>query len=63
LFQRALVEDFAREDIHRQLMKLYAQLGRRSEVAAHYQRLIEDFKKAGKSPSPETQAVYAEIMG
>jgi DNA-binding SARP family transcriptional activator len=63
LFQRALVEDFAREDIHRQLMKLYAQLGRRSEVAAHYQRLFEDFKKAGKSPSSETQAVYAEIMG
>jgi len=62
LFQRALAEDFTRENIHREVMKLYTRMGRRSEAAAHYQRLIEELKKAGREPAPETQQVYSEIM-
>ncbi len=62
LFQRALVEDPLREPIHREIMQLYARLGRRSEAAAHYLRLVEDLKKEGRAPSPETQSVYKDIM-
>lgn len=62
LFQRALAEDFSHENLHRDIMQLYAKIGRRSEAAAHYQRLVEEFKKAGREPEVETQAVYKDIM-
>ncbi len=62
LFQRALAEDFSRENVHREVMKLYTHMGRRSEAAAHYQRLIEELKKIGREPSTDTQSLYAEIM-
>lgn len=62
LFQRALAEDPLRESLHREIMRLYDHLGRRSEAAAHYQRLVEDLKKEGHTPSPETQAAYEDIM-
>lgn len=62
LFQRALAEDFSRENVHQDVMRLYAKMGRRSEAAAHYQRLVEEFKKAGYEPSVDTSAVYKDIM-
>jgi DNA-binding SARP family transcriptional activator len=62
LFQRALAEDFSRENIHRDVMKLYAKMGRRSEAAAHYQRLTDELKKEGKTPSSDTQNLYQDIM-
>jgi len=62
LFQRALAEDFTRENVHRDVMRLFAKMGRRSEAAAHYQRLTDELKKDGKAPAPETQAVYQDIM-
>jgi two-component SAPR family response regulator len=62
LFQRALAEDSSRESLHRDVMQLYMRLGRRSEAAAHYQRLTEDLKKEGRQPLAETQALYKEIM-
>jgi hypothetical protein len=43
-------------------MKLYVTLGRRSEAAAHYQRLVDDLKRDGKTPSTETTSVYQSIM-
>ncbi len=62
LFQRALNEDSTREDIHREVMRLYAQMGRRSEAAAHFQRLVEELDRVGRKPEDETQRLYAEIM-
>lgn len=62
LFQRALAEDSSREYLHRDVMQLYTRLGRRSEAAQHYQRLTEEMAKSGKEPSPETKALYEEIM-
>lgn len=62
LFQRALNEDSTREDIHREVMRLYAQMGRRSEAAAHFQRLVEELDRIGRKPEDETQKLYAEIM-
>jgi DNA-binding SARP family transcriptional activator len=62
LFQRAVQEDFTREDLHREIMKLYTFMGRRSEAAAHYQRLVDELKKVSGEPTVETQNLYADIM-
>jgi DNA-binding SARP family transcriptional activator len=62
LFQRAVGEDNKREDLHREIMRLFVQLGRRSEAAAHYQRLCDDAPKEGWAVSSDTQAVYRDIM-
>lgn len=62
LFQRALAEDNRREDLHREIMLLFTRLGRRSEAAAHFQRLTEEMRKQGLDVGQETRAVYNEIM-
>mgnify|MGYP000086893146 CR=1 FL=1 len=62
LFQRALTEDNTREDLHRELMRLYAQMGRRSEAAGHFQRLQDDMRKQGRDVSEATAAMFQEIM-
>lgn len=62
LFQRVLSEDNHREDVHREVMRLFAQLGRRSEAAAHYQRLVDELKREGKNPGAETANLYKSIV-
>lgn len=59
---RGAEEDDFREDLHQQIMQLYDQLGRRSEAAAYYQRLMTRFKKRKMALSDMTQAVYHEIL-
>ena len=63
LYRQALDEDFKREDIHRDIMQLYTELGRRSEAVAHYQELEKTFNKSGDSISEDTTRVYKEIVG
>jgi DNA-binding SARP family transcriptional activator len=60
--QKALSEDSTREDIHREVMQLYARLGRRSEAAAHYQKLTDELERGGHKPNTETQKLYQTIM-
>jgi len=43
-------------------MKLYNQLGRRSEAAAHYQRLADELKRENQQPEDETTKLYQSIM-
>lgn len=62
LYQRALNEDNTRENLHHGIMKLYSQMGRRSEAAAHFQQFSEDLQKLGKSPSESLLNLYQEIM-
>jgi DNA-binding SARP family transcriptional activator len=62
LLLRAVGENDRYEPIHRQIMQLYADLGRRSEAAAHYQRLADQLKAEGKEPEAETRELYASIM-
>lgn len=62
LLQRALNEDNTREDFHREVMCLYVQMGRRSEAAAHFQRLSEELERIGREPENETKELYEEIM-
>ena len=63
LYRQALDEDFSRQDIHRDIMQLYTELGRRSEAVAHYQELEKTFNKAGDVISEDTTKVYNDIMG
>lgn len=62
LYNRAISEDFSREDIHREMMMLYNHLGRRSEAAAHYQHMLEVYRTHGYEPEPATQQLYADIV-
>ncbi|MEL6149346.1 MAG: bacterial transcriptional activator domain-containing protein [Chloroflexota bacterium] len=57
LFQKAVTEDNTRQDLHREIMRLFASMGRRSEAAGHYQAVSEAIMV-----DEETEAVYAEIM-
>ena len=59
LYQRAVNENVRREDIHREIMRLFTSLGRRSEAAAHYQKMLQELNQ---KIAPETRAVYEEIM-
>lgn len=62
LYQKALSEDTTHEGLHQAIMRLYTQLGRRSEAAAHYQRYLEEMKRLEREPSADITAVYDEIM-
>lgn len=57
LFQKAVNEDNSRQDLHREIMRLYASMGRRSEAAAHFQEL-----GTSSELDAETEAVYSDIM-
>lgn len=62
LLQKAVAENDRYEPIHRQIMQLYADLGRRSEAAGHYQKLVEKLKSDGQDPETETKELYNAIM-
>ena len=62
LLLRAVAENGLYEPVHRQIMQLYAKLGRRSEAAAHYQKLVALLKAEGRVPEVETQALYESII-
>lgn len=57
MFQKAVTENNRRQDIHREIMKLYASMGRRSEAASHYKEIAEQLKI-----EPETKQTYTDIM-
>lgn len=60
---RALREVPLREDIHRDLMVLYMQLGRREDALMQYSTLVNLLDKHYRvPPSPETQELYEQIM-
>lgn len=62
LYQEAINEDYHREDIHRNLMKLYSDLGRKGDAVTHYNRLADNYNTEKRQLSSETQDVYNEIM-
>ncbi len=62
MYNRALTEDYGRETLHRDVMRLYLQMGRRSEAAAHYQRFADHMIRNGRNPDSETQALYQSII-
>lgn len=62
LLLKALGEDNKRQDLHRDIMQLYADMGRRSEAIGHYQRLQEDLAKSNLKLETETTRLYKELM-
>lgn len=62
MYQKALSEDNRDETLHREVMRLFAKLGRRSEAAAHYHNLMQELDREKQRPSEETHALYEEIM-
>lgn len=64
LFLRAISEAGQREDIHREVIRLYGKLGRRSEAVDHYSKLVSDMKRRyNVEPSPETETLYHQVIG
>lgn len=60
---RAVSEAYNREDLHREIIRAYGKLGRRSEAAEHYRKLQIDLQERyAISPAPETQLLYREIV-
>jgi len=63
-YRRALEEDELREDIHRRIMRAYAEAGRRSAALAQYGECREILEQElGVEPSQETQELYEEVAG
>jgi DNA-binding SARP family transcriptional activator len=62
--QQILACDPLREDVHREAMRLYCDLGQRSLAVRQYQRCREILAgELGILPMEETQALYASIAG
>lgn len=61
LYQQALEEDLEREHIHREVMGLFVDLGRRSEAVAHFRKLEQTFQAQKRPLEAETVAVFQAI--
>lgn len=61
LLLRALAADPIRGHIQAQVLRLYIDMGRRYEAAAHYHALQERFKKERRPIWPEVETLYREI--
>ncbi|MGH2625100.1 MAG: AfsR/SARP family transcriptional regulator, partial [Anaerolineales bacterium] len=60
---RLLALDPLQEAVHRTLMRLYAQLGRRDAALRQYQECVEVLQRElGVEPEPETKTLYQEIL-
>jgi DNA-binding SARP family transcriptional activator len=62
VYQRAAaLTEPLNEEVHRKIMRLYLKMGRRSEAAAHLQRISEAAARAGRELEPETIRLGNEI--
>jgi ATP/maltotriose-dependent transcriptional regulator MalT/DNA-binding SARP family transcriptional activator len=63
-YRRVLEEDELREDIHRSIIRAYAELGRRSDALAQYRDCQEILsRELNVEPSPETKRLCEEVAG
>jgi DNA-binding SARP family transcriptional activator len=61
-FLRAVKETPEREDIHREIIALYLNLGQIEDARLHYYHLSQLLKESfGITPSKETEALYLTI--
>ena len=60
---RVVALDPAQEAVHRALMRLYAEQGRRAAALRQYQVCVDALRRElGAEPEPETTALYLEIL-
>jgi len=63
-YRYSLEEDELREDVHRHIMRVYAQLGRRSDALGQYHTCREILRRElDIEPSQETRELCREIAG
>jgi len=62
LMLKAVQENPTRQDLHREVMRLYADLGRRSEAAGHYQKLTQSLRDHRLELDMETKRVFDALM-
>ncbi len=62
LLLRASDEDPLHSETHQQILRLYSQLGRRSEAAEFHHRVVENLNKAGLALDADAMQAYTEIM-
>jgi DNA-binding SARP family transcriptional activator len=62
VLQKGLTEDLRVDGLSADVMRLYSDLGRRNEAAAHYQRVLQDYSKDNLKPSEKLTEVYQELM-
>jgi len=61
---RLIAIDPLQEPIHRALMELYVQIGRRAAALRHYRTCAQTFQRElGIDPGAETQALYQTLVG
>lgn len=60
--QKALEANDQRQDIQRTLLSLYAQLGRRSEVVEHYQKMKQAYQLSGRTVEEETTQLFQSLL-
>ncbi|MEO0599252.1 MAG: bacterial transcriptional activator domain-containing protein, partial [Chloroflexota bacterium] len=61
-FTRALREAPMREDIHREIMRLYKELGYIEDARQQYERLATRLQdELGIAPGPETQELWQSL--
>lgn len=62
--QRLLALDPLQEDVHRELMRCYAESGQRSQALVQFQRCREILRQElGVEPMPETWRLYRRLRG
>lgn len=61
LYRQALEEYYYRDDIHREIMTLYEELGRRSEAVAHYKDMKRVYRDSDVEIEPATAQMYSDI--
>jgi DNA-binding SARP family transcriptional activator len=62
ILNRALSEHETSQALHRDVMQLYLDMGRRSEAAGHYQKLAANLKDRNLKPEGETAELYEAIL-
>lgn len=63
VYQRAAsLQNALHEDVHRKIIRLYLTMGRRSEAAAHLQRLEDTISGTGRTLELETDQLRDEIL-
>lgn len=63
MYRKVIAVDSYLETAHRELMRCYMRLGECGQALRHYRELRDMLQEElGAPPSPETQALYAELL-
>ncbi|MBK8026123.1 MAG: hypothetical protein IPK19_33240 [Chloroflexi bacterium] len=62
MYKRGLAADFSREDFHREVMRIYQTLGRRSEAVAQFRQLEQHVASENGRVQDVTRKLYNELI-